>query len=116
NNCTPFITDLQSQCSRPVTLYGAYGSAWVPLYGPHAGETLLAPEPFINGQNRDSYRIGPERFRKGAFDNFISKDEELAENARLTDLYYEHARCTPETALAINDSSQNNRSRFWYRT
>lgn len=113
--CTPFILDLKSQCSTLVTLYGVYGSAWVPLYGPHAGKILLAPDPFIYGQQRALYLTTGPKLRKGAFDDFISKDVELAENSRLTDLYYEHAVFNPDSAIAIDDHSQSFRARFWFR-
>ncbi|MDA5193257.1 hypothetical protein [Govanella unica] len=115
NSCVPFISELKNLCTSKVTLYGAYGSSWVPLYGPHAGTVLLAPEPFIYGPQRNLYLTGAGKLRKGAFNDFLSKDEELAENARLTDLYYEHAAFNPDNARQIDDHSQNNRARFWFR-
>lgn len=115
NSCTPFIIDLQNLCSRRVTLYGAYGSCWVPLYGRHAGQVLLAPQAFIHGRKPNPYLYGMGPQRKGAFNEFISKVVELEECAQLTDLYYQQAAFNPETALAIDDHSQSIRARFWFR-
>lgn len=118
-HCTPFIVELKETCRElgggDVTLYGARGEIWVPLYGPHAGKMLLAPEPFIFGRDRGLYLTDQGKRGKGDLLTFVSKERELEVCGMFSEAYYLRAAFDPDHTVTLEDRQIDPRPIHWYR-